>query len=106
MEILLTILVCYGISNIIVYGSIFEGLRDRLTLFSPDFWGKLFSCMMCLPFWVGFFLSVSSQFTGYTQFSPFFSNGLENPYISVFLDSCLLSGTTWLIHTLQEHFEA
>ncbi len=106
MEIILTILVCYGISNIIVYGSIFEGLRDKLTLISPDFWGKLFSCMMCMPFWVGFILSLGSQISTYTQFSPFYSNGLDNIYISIFLDSCLLSGTTWLIHTLQEHFEA
>ena len=105
METLLSILVCYGICNIVVYGSIFENLREKLKLFSPDFWGKLFSCMMCMPFWVGVILSIGSHITGYTQFSPFFSNGLENLYIAVFLDGCLLSGTTWLIHTFQEYFE-
>ncbi len=105
MEILLTILVSYGISLIIVYGSIFEGLRNKADLLSPNFFGKLLSCMMCTPFWVGFGLSVGSYISGFTQFSPFFSNGLECVYISVFLDSCLLSGTTYLIHTLQEYFE-
>ena len=66
---------------------------------------KLFTCMMCTPWWVGFFLSLGAQISGYTGFSPFYSNGLENMYISIFLDSCLISGTTWLIHTVQEKLE-
>ena len=105
MSILVSILVCYGICNIIVYGSIFEGLRDKLNLYSPDFWGKLFTCMMCLPFWVGIFISTSVHLLGYNQFSPLSLNGLDNCYISIFFDACFFSGTTWLIHTLQEHFE-
>ncbi len=105
MSILISILLCYGISNIIVYGSIFEGFRDKLNLYSPDFWGKLFSCMMCLPFWVGIFISIVSHLLGYYQFSPLSYNGLDNSYIAVFFDGCVLSGTTWLIHTFQEHFE-
>jgi len=106
MEIILIVLVAYGISNIVVYGAIFEKLREMSNLFSPKFWGKLLSCMMCTPFWVGFFLSLGSFLSDYTQFSPFYSMGLENIYISIFLDSCLLSGTTWLIHTVQEYLEA
>ena len=105
MEILLTILVTYGISLIIVYGSIFEGLREKAQLISPNFFGKLLTCMMCTPFWVGFGLSLGSYLSGLTQFSPFYSYGVEWVVLSVFLDSCLISGTTWLIHTLQEHFE-
>ena len=37
--------------------------------------------------------------------NPFYNYGLENMYISVFLDACLISGTTWLIHTIQEKLE-
>ena len=106
MELLLIILVGYSISNMIVYGSIFEKLRDWGEVYSPRFFGKLFSCMMCTPFWVGFFLSLGSHLSGYTQFSPFYHHGLECIYISIFLDSCLVSGTTWLIHTVQERLEA
>ena len=95
----------YSISNIIVFGSIFSGLRETAEVYSPKVFGKLLSCMMCTPWWVGFFLSLGAQFSGYTEFSPFFSNGLENMYISIFLDSCLISGTTWLIHTIQEKLE-
>ena len=105
MELILIILVTYSISNIVVFGSIFESLRDYTMAFSPNFFGKLLTCMMCTPFWVGFFLSLGSFISGYTQFSPFYNGGLENVYLSIFLDSCLLSGTTWLIHTLQERLE-
>jgi hypothetical protein len=105
MELLLIILVGYAISNIVVFGSIFEGLRDTAQRVSPNFFGKLLSCMMCTPFWVGFTLSLGSHLTGFTQFSPFYSQGLENMYISIFLDSCLISGTTWVIHTIQEYLE-
>jgi len=106
MEILLIILVGYGISNIVVFGSLFEGFRNFTDTISPNFFGKLFSCMMCTPWWVGFSLSLGTQLTGYTQFSPFYSYGLECIYVSIFLDACLISGTTWLIHTIQEHLEA
>ena len=105
MELILTILVGYGISNIIVFGSIFEGLRTFADKVSPNFFGKLLSCMMCTPFWVGFGLSLGSYLSGFTQFSPFYTYGVEWVYLSVFLDSCLIKGTSWLIHTFQEHFE-
>tara|TARA_R110000824_G_C14849970_1_gene639976 strand:+ start:302 stop:625 length:324 start_codon:yes stop_codon:yes gene_type:complete len=105
MELILIILVSYGISNIVVFGSIFESLRDYAMSFNPNFLGKLLTCMMCTPFWVGFFISLGSILSGYTQFSPFYNGGLENIYLTIFLDSCLLSGTTWLIHTIQERLE-
>ena len=105
MELLLIILVSYGISNVIVFGSIFESFRELMDDLSPNFFGKLFSCMMCTPWWVGFFLSLGAQLSGYSQFSPFYNYGLENIYLSIFLDACLISGTTWLIHNVQEYFE-
>ena len=105
MELLLIILVGYSISNIIVFGSIFKGIRETAEVHSPNFFGKLLGCMMCTPWWVGFFLSLGAQITGYTEFSPFYNYGLEISFLSVFLDSCLISGTTWLIHTIQEKLE-
>ena len=106
MNTILFILICYGLSNIIIYGSIFNNPRNWLNDVNPNFFGKLFTCMMCTPWWVGFSLSLGSQLTGYTQFSPFYNSGLDCSYISIFLDACLISGTTWLIHTIQEHLEA
>ena len=108
MNTLLFILVFYGLSNIIVYGTIFGSMREFLTKKSPNFWGKLVSCMMCFPTWAGFFLSL-------TFFSPSLYYGLgdlnlglftiPNEVTSVFFDGMLASGTTWLIHTFQEMAE-
>lgn len=109
MNTLLFILVAYGFSNIVVFGSIFQGLRDFLDRISPNFWGKLFSCMMCFPTWAGFFLSL-------TFFSPTIYYGLgdinffnlftiSNKYSSIFFDGVLASGSVWFIHTVQEMFE-
>ena len=106
MELLLIILLTYGISNIIVFGSIFDGLRKTAEVYSPNFFGQLVNCMMCTPWWVGLFISTTAQITGYTLLSPTYSYlGVEFIPISLFLDACLLSGTTWLLHTIQEKIE-
>lgn len=104
MNTILFILIAYGFSNIVVYGSIFEDLRNYLNKISPKFWGKLFSCMLCFPTWVGFFLSL-------TFFSPTLNYGINDFWFipkeitSIFFDGVLASGTTWLLHTLQEMME-
>lgn len=105
LPILLVILATYGISNIVIWGSIFEGFRNKMSKISPKYLGKLFTCMICLPTWVGFFISMGAHLTDLTQFSPFASQGLDIPSIAIFLDGVLLSGTTWLINTVQEYFE-
>jgi hypothetical protein len=104
MNTILFILICYGLSNIIVYGSIFDGLRTFLKRKSENFWGKLVSCMMCFPTWAGFFLSI-------VYFSPTLHYGLEDFFfipkevLSVFFDGMLASGSVWLLHTIQEMCE-
>lgn len=109
MNTLLFILITYGFSNIVVYGSIFNGMREYLKKVSPNFWGTLVTCMVCFPTWVGFFLSI-------TYFSPTLHYGINDLNLfnlftlpkgvtSVFFDGMLASGTTWLIHTFQEMCE-
>ena len=105
MNLILFVLTCYGISNIVIYGSIFESFRKYWEKVSPKFFGKLFKCMICLPTYVGFFISIGAHVTGHLQFSPFASMGLSIDYISIFLDGCLASGSVWLIHTYQEYLE-
>jgi hypothetical protein len=105
MEIVLFLLVSYGISNIVVYGSIFEGMRNFFNKYNPSFLGTLFSCMICFPTWVGFILSYGLTLYGYTHLTPFGSIGLEVLWLRVFLDGCLSSGVVWFIHTAQEHLE-
>ena len=77
MEIFIWIIAAYGMSNILVFGSIFEGLRDFL-IKKSTFLGDLIQCMMCTSTWVGFFFSVA-----------FFSPTLELvviPYTNWFFD--------------------
>jgi hypothetical protein len=58
----------YGFSNIMVYGSIFRGFRERLKKWGNNqyapfqgvgkFFSDLISCMMCTSTWIGFFLGL------------------------------------------------
>jgi hypothetical protein len=97
------LLVSYGITNIIVFGSIFESFRGFWNNINPNFLGKLFSCPMCTSTWVGFILSAVFQYMGYN--TPLVDYGIENMGFAIFLDGCLASGGVWLLHTLQEYFE-
>lgn len=111
MKLFLFILIAYGISNILVFGSIFKGWRTFWTTISPNFFGTLFNCMICLPTYIGFFgswlvwsptlaygvVTESVNFLGLFSFSP--------KVISVFLDGCLASGAVWLVHSIQEALE-
>lgn len=102
---IIIILLTYSICNIVIWGSIFQKFRDTLENWSPNFFFKLFTCFMCLGFWVGVTLSVLLQKMDYHQFSITANSGLDNTYLSVFLDACILSGSSWLINTVQEFLE-
>lgn len=108
MELLLWLIAAYGMTQIIVYGSIFQGLRNgiektgeiRVPLISPIFrfiYG-IVSCMMCCSTWVGFFMS-------YVVYSPFTELMNVNPYLSIFFDGMLASGGVWAINAIIEWFE-
>ena len=107
MNTLIFILTIYGICNIMIFSSIFGGFREFLAKFGtgPYSIHKLFNCMMCLPFWVGVVLSLSLILLGFGHLVPFYSSGLTNIPLTVFLSGVFSSSTTWLIHTLQEYFE-
>jgi len=103
MDLFIFILLGYGITNILVFGSIFEFWREFWNKNNPSFFGKLFSCPMCLSVWVGFVLSV--LFVTLGLYTPMASYGLDIMPLTVFLDGCLMSGGVWILHTLQEYFE-
>jgi hypothetical protein len=103
MNILMFELLAYGITNILVFGSIFKEWRAFWDRTSPNFFGKLFTCPLCLSTWVGAFLSTLFIFLGYT--TPFISYGITMLPLVVFFDACFTSGCVWIIHTVQEYFE-
>ena len=96
METLIWILAAYGMSQILVFGSIFENLRNWL-IRKSEFLGDLIQCMMCTSTWVGVFFSL-------TFFSPTLPL-ITIPYTNIFLDAMLASGSVWAINAIIEWFE-
>ena len=96
MEILIWILAAYGMSQILVFGAIFDKPRNWITRHST-FFGDLLSCMMCTSTWVGFFFSL-------TFFSPTLTM-VKIEYTNVFFDGMLASGAVWSINAIIEWFE-
>ena len=104
MKIILFELACYGITNIMVVGSIFEKWRGFWTWLNPSFFGKLFSCFICLSTWIGGLLSIIMTHYGFS--TPFYEYGVTNDYLRIFLDACLTSGIVWVTYSLQYSFES
>jgi hypothetical protein len=103
MKIILFVFLAYGITNILIFGSIFEFWRNFWVKTNPNFFGKLFTCPLCLSTWVGGFLSMIFNYFGYQ--TPFIQYGVTILPLLIFLDACFTSGAVWLIHTIQEAFE-
>jgi len=97
----------YGMSNILVYGSIFNGPRNFINKWGDSkyilngfgaFLSKMLSCMMCCSVWIGFFY-------GIFLYSPVHKLlGVHN-YYSWFFDGMLASGSVWAINAIVEWFE-
>ena len=87
MELIWFVLSAYGLTQILVYGSIFNAIRP-----AKGFFGELFHCPMCLGFWVGVFLYGISF---YTELFTFELN-LVNPIIL----GSLSSGTSYALSML------
>jgi len=108
MNLVIWAMVAYGMTNILVYGSIFNGLRqsihnwgnNRLSPFNflGNFLSGLISCVLCTSTWVGFFLSLA-------YFSPNADLIGLNKILSVFFDGMLSAGFVWAINAIIEWFE-
>ena len=107
-QLFLWVLLAYGMSNILVYGSIFSGPRNTInkwvaneSAFFNGFWvflSDMLKCMMCSTTWVGFFF-------GIFLYSPVHEILGVNEYVSWFFDGMLASGGTWAINSIIEWFE-
>jgi hypothetical protein len=98
----------YGLMNIMVFGSIFQGLRNffqnwgnnkSLFLNGPaHFISGILTCPMCFSFHGGWVLSL-------LIFSPTFFIFGTPLWISWFFDGILSSGAVWAINAIIEWFE-
>ncbi len=97
----------YGLTNILVYGKIFDKPRSWISQKS-SFLKGLLNCMLCLSTWVG-------MLSSFFFWSPVMSLQIENQILdwhygmfyplAIFLDGVFTSGVCWIIHTGQEFFE-
>lgn len=63
MDLLIFILATLGMTNIIVFGSIFEKPRNWVDkVFPYSMLNKLLNCTTCIGFWSGIFLSLVFPF--------------------------------------------
>jgi hypothetical protein len=107
-QLILWMVMTYGMSNILVYGSIFNTPRNYI--FNEADYGNGFfkgffvflkdmlKCMMCTPTWVGFFF-------GIFLYSPVHEMLGVTKIISWFFDGMLASGSVWAINSIIEWFE-
>lgn len=107
MEYIIWFLLSYGLMNIMVFGSIFEGLRNFFKEWGESylpfnslskFISGILSCPMCFSTWGGFFLSL-------VIFSPTFTLFGTPLWISWFFDGILSSGAVWIINSIVEWYE-
>lgn len=90
MELIYFVLTAYGLTQIIICGSIFDKIRP-----SKDWlygFGKLFHCPMCMGFWTGILLF---SINGQTELFTF-----EYNLFNAFILGCLSSGTSYLLSVL------
>ena len=94
MDLIYFIFAAYGLTQILVYGSIFNKIRPK------KYWlngfGKLFHCPMCMGFWVGTFLFGINKWTELFTFDYTLANA--------FILGWLSSGTCYLLGVLVNDF--
>lgn len=95
--IVLWALIAYGMTSIIVWGSIFESTRLFIKSKSK-FFGDLVGCTLCTSTWVGFFLSIVLG----SLTSSFFE---VHWFLGIFFDGMFTAGIVWSINAIIEFFE-
>ncbi len=85
MNLLTFILACYGMTMILVYGKIFEELRNKINSFNIEMLTYMIKCPMCMGFWSGAFMSLILPVD-----------------FSVFVAGCISSGTSYLLSRIAD----
>ena len=106
-QLLVWSLMAYGITNIVVYGSIFNGPREIIRKWSEGgyplsgfgtFIKNMTACPMCFGTWFGFFAEIF-------LYSPVHELLGVTYMVSWFFDGMLASGSVWAINAIVEWFE-
>lgn len=96
-KIFLWSLAAYGMTSILVWGSIFDSTRAYIKTKSK-FFGDLISCTLCTSTWVGFFMSI--------VLGGLSNNFFDIPWVfGIFWDGMFTAGIVWAINAIIEFFE-
>ena len=87
MELLYFVLAAYGLTQILVYGNIFNKVRP-----TEGWFGELLSCPMCTGFWVGVLLF---GINGYTELFTY-----EYNLTNLLILGWLSSGTSYILNVI------
>ena len=90
MQLIYFILIAYGLTQMLVYGSIFNKIRPSKQWLKG--FGQLFHCPMCMGFWVGILLF------GVNEYTELFT--YEYNLVNLILLGCLSSGTSYVLCTV------
>lgn len=91
MGLIYFILCSYGMTYILIYGSIFNRVRPKNGML-----GDLFKCPLCLGFWVGVFLWSINPFTELFTY--------DYNLINALLLGCLSAGTSYFLSSILDDF--
>ena len=83
MSLIIYTLSCIGMTQILVYGKIFDNIRP-----TTGWWGKLLSCSMCTGFWTGVFLWAISPATELFMF--------DSSIVTAFVLGCYSSAVSYM----------
>jgi len=89
LSFLIFILACFGLTQVLVYGSIFDKIRPK---------NKFFHCTMCMGFWVGILVYILMALVGdktsptYLEHWRFWGEALVMGFVS--------SGTSYALSSI------
>ena len=94
MDIIWFVLAAFGLTQILIYGKIFDNVRPSKE--SLKGWGLVFHCPMCMGFWVGVFLFLINTFTELFNFDYTVAN--------LFICGWVSSATSYVLAMLFDDF--
>ena len=111
--ILVYMVMMYGLSNILVYGSGPFNILNKMRSFCSSHLtviGEMLECMMCTSTNIGWIFSLLNIIflpsLPLTPFMNIISNVSDYWFLIIVLDAFFTSGAVWLIHTFQEMLES
>lgn len=96
-KLVLWTITAYGLTSILVWGSIFETTRTWISKKSK-FFGDLISCTLCTSTWVGFLMSLTFGSLTQNYFDTY-------TFFNFFFDGMFTAGSVWAINSIVEYYE-